>query len=614
MAKTGSTGLAAGAVCLALVLATPALAGEVEFYMSADRNKVGQEDTFHVEIVVSNAPAGASLVFPAPQDFEVLGRSESTQMSFSTGRGGAGVITSVRKHTLTMRANRAGKLTIPPAVLQAPGHEYKTEPLVIEVVKGRLTPDRPPPRQAPTNPFGLPPGFGGLGGLGDEDEEPQVPASNTDLFVRATLDKNDVVVGEQVTYALHIYARLDLSSVDSAKPPKLDGFFSADLKVPTTLVPQQRVLSGVPYREYLLRSRALFPLKPGTVEIEPAEAEITTGIFFAGQRVTRKSNPLTLKVRPLPPGGHGSGTVGQWRLTREVSQTHVALGDPVQVKLHIDGLGNLQGVVAPPIKAPAAFKTFDPETRDTTETRDSSLLGHRTVEYTLVPQQTGTFELPPLTLDYYDPQARAWKASAVEGVTVTVTPSPTGATAVTTSGPPASADAPKNQLVGGGLKSLRHTAAFARPAHALWSTPWFAPVALAPMGLSLVVGLLALVRGSLGKETTDSLKKKQAKAARKRLAAANELINRGSPTQFYAEVERALTSFLEARLGTPLTGLTRPELTSKLEAAGVPEAERQRIATVFDTCDVGRYAPGMGDISARRRSIDDAAAAMEGWE
>jgi hypothetical protein len=460
----------------------------------------------------------------------------------------------------------------------------------------------------------LPPGFGGLGGLGEEDDEPQVPASNTDLFVRATLDKNDVVVGEQVTYALHIYARLDLSSVDSAKPPKLDGFFSADLKVPTTLVPQQRVISGVPYREYLLRSRALFPLKAGTMEIEPAEAEITTGIFFAGQRVSRKSNPLTLKVRALPAGGNGSSTVGQWRLSREVSQTHVALGDPLQVKLHVDGSGNLQGVSAPALKAPAGFKTFDPETRDTTETRDTALLGHRTIEYTLVPQQTGTFELPPLKLDYYDPQAKAWKVSEVEGVTVTVTPAANGATTVTTSGPAATTDAPKNQLVGGGLKSLRHTATFSRPAHALWSTTWFWPVAAAPLGLSLVVALLGLARGSLGKETTDSLKKKQAKAARKRLAAANQLINKGSPTQFYAEVERALTSFLEARLGAPLTGLTRPELAARLEAAGVAEAERRRIATVFDTCDVGRYAPGMGDISARRRSIDDAAAAMEGWE
>jgi BatD DUF11 like domain len=603
MARTGSLFL------VTLLLASPALAAEVEFYMTTDRAKVGTEDTFRVEIVVANAPQGATLRFPAPKDFEILGRSESTQMSFAAGAGGAGVITSVRKHTLTMRANRTGHLTIPPAVLDGPGKEYKTDSLSIDVVKGRLAPERTA-RPQPKNPF-VPPGF--PSGLDDEDpfEQPDVPASDSDLFVRARADKSEVVVGEQITYTLQIYARLDLSSVDSVKPPRLDGFFSADLKVPQTLMPEQQVIGGVPYREYLLRSRALFALKPGTIEIEPAEADITTGMFFAGRRVSRKSNPVTVKVKPLPPGGSGS-LVGQWRMTREVSQTRIALGDPLQVKLRIEGKGNLQTMQVPPLKAPTAFKTFDPETKDSNEVKGNTLVGQRTIEYTLVPQQTGTFELPAMKLDFYDPAAKAWQIAEVAPVTITVTPSAVGAS-TSSGGAPLPGD-PKNQLVGGGLKSLRYTAHFSPPGRAVSGQPWFLPVAIAPVALSLVFGLFALVRGAVGRETDESLKKKQAKAARKRLAAAQHLLVKGSPTQFYAEVERALTSFIEARLGTPLTGLTRPELAAKLEAAGVAEQERHRIATVFDTCDLGRYAPGMGEVAARRRSLDDAAAAMEGWE
>ncbi len=605
MAKTGSL------VLSLWLLASPALAGagEVEFYMTADRTKVGTEDTFRVEIVIANAPQGASLQFPAPRDFEILGRGESTQMSFSTGPGGAGVITSVKKHTLTMRANRAGRLTIPPAVLDGPGKDYKTESLTIEVVKGRLAPERPPRPQQ--NPF-APPGF--PGGLDDEDpfEQPDIPASDSDLFVRATVDRTDVVVGEQITYSLHIYARLDLSSVDSVKPPRLDGFYSADLKVPQTLMPEQRLIGGVPYREYLLRSRALFALKAGTLAIEPAEADITTGMFIAGRRVSRKSNAVTIKVKPLPPGGSGS-LVGQWRMTREVSQTRIALGDPLQVKLRIEGKGNVQTMQVPALKAPSAFKTYDPETKDVSEVKGNALAGQRSIEYTLVPQQTGTFELPAMKLDFYDPASKTWQVAEVAPVTITVTPSTTNAGGVAATGAP-SANDPKNQLIAGGLKSLRYSAHFAAPSRALSSQAWFVPTALAPVALSLAFGLFALVRGAVGRETSESLKKKQAKAARKRLAAAQHLLVKGSPTQFYAEVERALTSFLEARLGTPLTGLTRPELAAKLEAAGVTEQERHRIATVFDTCDLGRYAPGMGEVSARRRSLDDAAAAMEGWE
>ena len=128
MARTGS------AIAVALLLtAAPALA-EVEVTMQADREKVGTEDTFRLEIVVANAPESAVLELPVASDFEVLGRSQSTQMSYSLGPGGAGVITQVQKHTLTMRANRTGMLTIPAAAVQTASKLYKTKTVTIEVV------------------------------------------------------------------------------------------------------------------------------------------------------------------------------------------------------------------------------------------------------------------------------------------------------------------------------------------------------------------------------------------------------------------------------------------------------------------------------------------------
>lgn len=58
-------------------------------------------------------------------------------------------------------------------------------------------------------------------------------------------------------------------------------------------------------------------------------------------------------------------------------------------------------------------------------------------------------------------------------------------------------------------------------------------------------------------ETEDSIKKRQARAAKKRLAGAEKLLAKGSTGDFYAEVERALTGFMSARLGLAVAGLTR---------------------------------------------------------
>lgn len=610
MARTGS------ALVIALIASASAFAEEPSITMQADRDRVGTEDTFRVEIVVANAPGNSTLSLPASDDFEVLGNAQSSQMSYSVGPGGVGAVTHVQKHTLTLRANRSGKLTIPPAVLRTPGGNFTTRAVKIEVVPGRLQVERNTRRPPPNaNPFGLPPGFGGLdeeGDLGDLLGDLDVPTGDSDLFLRTSLDKSEAFIGEQVMLTIHLYSRVDLSTVDSVTMPKLDGFLSQDFKTPTNLMSEQRVIGGVPYREYLLRQKAVFPLKAGPVVIEPVEADITTGLIFAGRKVHKKGNELKLVVRPLPPGP-ATSIVGRFTLSREVSQTEVTLGEPVQVKLILNGRGSLQAITLPPLNAPSAFKTFDPEITDKAANNRAQVGGTRTLEYTLVPQQTGTFELPAIVASSFDPEGRKYTELRVDPITITVKPGADGAKVGPSIGTPLTDLGPKNQLIGGGLKSLRHTARFSTPKSELSAQRWFLPVALAPLILSLLAGAFLFVRNSVGPESADSVKRKQARAARKRLAAAEKLLSGGSTGDFYAEVERALTSFMSARLGTPVTGLVRTDLVTKLTEAGIAELERQRIIQVLETCDTGRYAPGMGEASARKRALDDAAAAMEGW-
>ncbi|MBL8919709.1 MAG: protein BatD [Myxococcaceae bacterium] len=620
MARTGS----ALAITASLLAAGPALAAELEFYMTVDRNKVGTEDTFRCEIVVSNAPEGAVVQFPTPADFEVLSRSESTQMSYSVGPGGMGQIKQVRKFTLVMRANRAGALTIPPAGLQTAARTYKTDAIKVEVVPGRLAPEPRPRQPQAANPFGLPPGFP----FGDEDDDPfglpralpdpfaddpAIPRSDSDLFLRATLDRPEVFVGEQVTLSILIYSRMDLMGVDSVTMPKLEGFLSQEIASPTNLHAEDRVVGGVRYRAYLLRSKALFPLKPGELNIEAAEADIASGVYpFSQRKLHRKSNTLALKVKPLPAG---ATNVGRWRLSSTVNQSDIALGEPVQLKVILEGRGNLKNVTLPKLEAPASFRVFDPQQTEKSSIKNNLVGGTRTVEYVLVPQQTGRFELPGLTLEYFDPESQQREKTSTDPITITVRPAGTGAQALTVpaNDTPQGEPAARNQLVGGGLKSLRHTARFSE-AHAVpWRQPFFLPLSIAPVALALALGLVSFVRTRAGQEDEVSRRNKQAKAARKRLAQAEKLAAAGSTIEFYAEVDKALRSFLEARLSQNVTGLTRPQLDDAMKAATVSEAVRARVLGVFETCDLGRYAPGMGDASARRKALEDAVHAMEVW-
>jgi BatD DUF11 like domain len=426
------------------------------------------------------------------------------------------------------------------------------------------------------------------------------------------MDKKEAFIGEQVTLTFSIFSRIDLQQVDGLTLPKLDGFWTVDSKAAKQLQGEQRVVNGIPYRVFLLQQRTIFPMKAGVYTLEPAEVDITTGNYFQGRKVHRKGNALSLSVKALPPAPNkaaGEPLVGRWRLTREVNQTNLAVGEPLQMKVVIAGQGNLQALPVLPAGAPSSFKTFDPVPKDVA-TPKGLAGGQRTIEYTMVPQQTGTFTLPALSIQYFDPQKKEYAESSADPVTITVSPSANGASLSGSLDPTAGGPGAKNQLVSGGLKSLRHTAHFSEKQSSWMTAPWFLPAALAPLVLSFLFGIFGLVRGVTQRETEETLRKKQTKESKKRLKKAQALSGVGSAPDFYGEVDMALTKFLEAHLGVPLSGLTREALDSELGKKKITSDERLRILKVFETCDLGRYAPGMGG-AERQATIDAAAEAME---
>ncbi|HYO69412.1 MAG TPA: BatD family protein [Archangium sp.] len=629
MRRTGSGHAALAALALLLV-AMPAWAS-IEFYQTADRTEVGTEDVFQLTVVVVDPPDNAQVQTPSPEDFEVLSSSQSTQRSIEMSGGGPPVIQTVRKHVLLMRANRPGSLTIPPAVLTAGGRTWRTEPIKMTARRGHVEPPRSQASRQPPDPFrNFPAPFGGMQDpfADNEDAEPddqrqqedvRIPRGDSDLFLRATIDKKQVYVGEQVTLSLYIYSRVDLSSVDAVTMPKLEGFWSEDVESPTQLTGEQRVVNGIPYRTYLLRRRALFPVKSGTLAVTAAEADITTGFLFAGHRVHRVSNALDVQVKPLPPGGPkgmSSAQVGQWDLSLEVSQTRVELGQPVTVKVILEGAGNVKNVTPPRLEAPPALKVYDPTTTDKVIPDKWRIQGRRVQEYLVMAQRTGTFTLPALEFPYFDPRTGRYEVARTEPVELTVEPGAGGVSSAPVATSPMhvtdAAAEQKNVLTANGLRPLRYQARFEEPAAAVWQRPFFVPVLLSPLGLMFALGLVGLVRGRISNPDESSRNRQRAKAARKRLAEAEKL-REGSSSAFYGEVEKAVLNFLEARLRAPVGGLTRDALDAKLAEAGVDAERRQRVRFVLESCDAGRFAPG-AEPAARERILDDAAAVMEGWD
>jgi len=629
MRRTGSPG--AWALCVALLLVSRgAVAADVEFYQVVDRNELGTEDVFRLTIVSTNAPDGAKLKLPASDDFEILSRSQSTEMSVQMGTGTT-TLRRTLKTVLVLRATRAGALTLPGAALITDGKTYHTDPISLRVRPGHVKDPHPNARAQPPDP--LDPFRNFPRGMGLDDEPAQedsdddssssrgervdIPRNDSDLFVRAVTDRTESFVGEQVTLTVWIYSRVDLSEVSALNLPKLDGFWSEDIDSPTQLAGEQKIINGIPYRAYLLKRRALFPVKAGTLTVDPVEVDVITGFLFANRRVHRKSDEIELKVKPLPsqgrPPGFNTNNVGNWRLMVEANQTEVELGQPVTVRVTLEGKGNLRNVALAPLQGPPAMRIYDPTTTDTTAMVHGKLGGRRVQEYLVMAQQTGQFTLPALSFHYFDPETGRYETSRTDPLSLSVRP---GASTSPPPGKPAgNAPVPdaKNVLNAGGLRPLRYSADFTGQTLPVWRRAPFIPMVAAPLGLWLGALAVGLMRARWSREDEGTRTKKRARAARKRLAAAEQLKSGGRSDAFYGEVEKALMHFLEAKLGTPLGGLTREGLSERLREAHVPLARQQQVMRVLEACEVGRFAPG-AEGAAREQVLEDAEAAMEGWE
>ncbi|HET6982891.1 MAG TPA: BatD family protein, partial [Myxococcaceae bacterium] len=508
---------------------------------------------------------------------------------------------------------KPGKLVLPPAELHTSNGVFRSQPVTLTVKAGHVA--EPPGGRSPK------PDMFGTSPFGEDEDNPfdafrrrQQATGERELFLRGELDKKEVYQGEQATLSLWIYARVDLSRVDAVTMPKLDGFWTEDVDTPKELTSETRTVDGVPYRAYLLRRLALFPVKSGSREIGSVEADITTGFLFAGRREHRASQPLTLKVKPLPPGapaGFQPSAVGTWSLTTELTSSKTELGTPVTLRVTVDGRGNVKDLVLPRPTLPAALKLYEPTTNDKTSTVRGRIQGRRTQEFLVLPQQTGTFEIPAMELAYFDPDTGRYEKSRTSPLTLAVAPG-TGSSPVASALNRSDEPAARNVLNATALRPLRISASIDRPAPP-WRRGWFlALLALPPLAF---VGALAgqAVQRHRAKSDPRAVLRRREQRVRARLAALRTSGQAMDDAAFSAEVDGALTELLSLRLGLSVTGLTREALRERLVAAGVPAELQARVARLQDACDEVRFAPGASRMD-RAAVLADAEALVSGLE
>ena len=395
-----------GKVVTALLTAALVLIGtsaRAEITASVDRHQVALGDTLRLTISATDGEDIGDLdLAPLNRDFEVLGRSMSTNTSIINGRYSSSVDLS-----LDITPRRQGTLTIPALRLGS----RATNSLQIAV--------------------GAPPS-GGDGGNGP-------------VVFEAELDRDSVYVQGQVILTLRVQEAINLED-RSITELKLDNAFVHTLEQQSF----RRTINGRPWVVHEVRY-AIFPEQSGTLTI-PAqtysarERDARRSIFDmgSGRQLRRQTEALQVDVLPRPANYPDADWLPARELTVQESWStppeQLRVGESATRTVTIRGLG-LQGAQLPPVLYPATRGLkFYPDQPDISDGEAAAgLVGTRVDSVAIVPTEAGTWSIPELRIPWWDTSsdelryavlpARELSVAPADPATVPAQPAPQLATA-----------------------------------------------------------------------------------------------------------------------------------------------------------------------------------------
>ena len=500
--------------------------------VDVDRLSVGEELSYTLR-AVSHSPAPMQVTVAPFPGFELIGRSESTELAL----GDASTRTTILE--IRLRAVRPGRWQVGPAFAVQGSDTVEASAIVVDVVADRaavasaLTPR--------------------LRRLLDRTVPPAAGQPGIDLLVSSDTAR----VGEQIDVVTLAWfphdLRLQLRRPPTLQPPVIDGVWSYPQATPAGIVATRNV-SGRWY-DLFVSHQIVFPLIAGTVNIPRATLKYSMPValqfFSQEERYALSSRSDTLIVKPLPSGGRTAGLAGAigsgLRLDRKITPASARVGEGVAVEFSVSGEGNLALWPAPEVTWPEAGRAYLERVDEHLGAPDGRVGGRKTFRHLLVPDSAGVLALPAVRYDYFDLAAGRYLELGVPATSIAVVRG--GESAATAALPPA--------LLGGESPSIAWRLGHGIPDW-LWITFLWLPA------------LLLLARG----HPLPRLRRRAAPSPATDMGGAE------------AELEEILAMLVpEGERGTSSV------LTSAIRAAGADPELAARVSTVRDRLLTRRYGP-----------------------
>lgn len=442
--------------------------------------------------------------------------------------------------------------------------------------------------------------------------------SSNDLFMRLSLSRTEVVIGEPITATLKIYQRANVVGFENAKFPTFNGFWSQETYVPNNIEFKRESLDDKIYNTAVLRTYVLIPQQSGAITIDPAELVCLVNIrtapstsnslfdsFFQDEYRTIRKRVTTpavkVKVNPLPAGQPASfgGGVGNFGISARLTTDNLKTHDAASLIITVSGRGNVALLEEPKVNFPPDFEIYDTKTTENTDKSNGGTSGSKSFEYPFIPRSHGDFTIEPVEYSYYDVNAGKYVTLRTEPLHVKVAKGKGGnSTPVTTVNSGVERKDVKSladdiRFIFTGKPGLSGSGSFFVGSVFFW-------ILLALMILGATSVYLAFRKVAAMRADVAGTKNRRAtKMAQKRLKLAGEYLDKNLYTAFYEELHKALIGFVSDKLNMDMSEISKDNIASALTEGGVSEEQTKAFTDLLDACEFARYSPDGGNEAMR---------------
>ncbi len=542
---------------------------EVTFEAITDARQVVVNGYFDMTFSLKNA-TGTQFVPPSFKDFVVVaGPNTSSSMQIINGS-----VTREMGFGFTLQATKVGRFTIGSATVRANGKEFRSAPIVVEVVKGASRP-----------------------GAGSGEQ----------FFVRVEPSKKQAFVGEQVLLDFKLYTTVGIEGYDIPEDPTYDGFYALELRRFSSNTVQE-VLNGKQYATKVLRRIALFPQKTGRLTVDPFRIQLAvldedsrTGFFFSRsvKPVFYTTEAVEINVSALPGGAPDGfcGAVGKYELQAGVDRKTATTDDAITLSMVLNGNGDSKRITPPDLMLSDSFEIYPPKVvSDKSDEIRGEILSEKRIEYLILPKFPGSYSIKP-NVSYFDSGKKAYVQLPIGPFSLEVK-----------AGSGRRSSASQSPEVAGlnDILPIKSSADFTQTTSQFTGSILFYILAALPfLGFCILLVIRKKQRELAAIDPSIQKAKTAGREAQKRLASALQQLQLGNSKAFYDEVSKAYVGYVCDKTGLPLSQFSKENVRASLAALEISPNSIDEFVKVIQTCEVALFA-GMDNQASMQTTYENA--------